>query len=96
MRKLIGLISTLAVGAGLCLFALNYHIVRGQDDTVVVPKSDMTFKNTYVDIRDWSPVDFTEHADVTKALIENGHQALVSEQAGRSVIDALGDFFKDE
>lgn len=100
IRKLLGTIIFIAIGAGGMYYALGRHFVNTDDGYLIVPKAEMGLADTHVDIRQWKAADFREHPQVTAALVEHGHQELVIDAAGRGILDSvkekLGDIFGPE
>ncbi len=47
------------IGMGI---ALNVHVIRTGDGFEMITKDHMTFRDTYVDVRDWSLPDYVTHA----------------------------------
>jgi hypothetical protein len=72
-RFLIGFV----VGGATVLGALRYHVVRAGDGVHIVPKMSATLSETYVDIRQYSPQDWTSHPAVAAALVRAGKGNLV-------------------
>lgn len=91
IRKLVGTVVVLLIGAGVMYWLLGHHIVETADKKLIVPKSEMTLTDTYVDIRKWGADDFKEHAELTKDLISSGHQDVVVQSAGDKVLGAIKD-----
>jgi hypothetical protein len=89
IRKLIGSVIFVLIGAGAMYWALSHHIVRTADETVVVPKAALGLADTYVDVTDWTADNFKEHPDLTRALVDNEHGDLIVEAAGQKILDAI-------
>ena len=95
IRKLIIALLLIALGGGLTYYGLGHHFVKTDDGTIVVAKAQLTLKDTYVGIRKWQPSDFREHAEVVKALVDQGHGDVVAKHAARDVLDAAKEKLKD-
>ena len=89
IRKLIGTVVLILIGAALMYYALGRHFVETADETVIVPKARLQLADTWVDISDWEKEDFQEHPELTRALVENGHEDLVPRTAGERLRDWL-------
>ena len=89
IKKLIGAAVLILVGAGLMYYALSHHIVKTREGTLTVPKAGLALADTYVNITEWKADDFTQHPELTKALIDNGHGDLVVKAAAGGVVDWL-------
>lgn len=100
IRKLIGSIVFVLIGAGAMYWALGHYIVRTADQTLIVPKAELGLADTYVDIADWSADDFKQHPALTQALVDNDHSDLVAQAAGQKILEAIkskaGEWFKSD
>ena len=85
MRRLIALLLGAAIGGGGVFAAFYYHLVRTDKTWLIVPKQRLDWHDAYVDIRGWSPREFSTHRDLSHNLIAMGRGDLV----GRSVADQL-------
>ncbi len=80
----------LLVGACGGLFAANYHVVNTAQGVVVVPRTQRPpLRSSYVDIRHWSQAMWTNHPEVTQALIADGRSALIRDQAPDAALQEL-------
>jgi len=91
IKKLIGTVFVLLIGAGLMYWCLATHFVTAESGSVRVPKESLGFTDTWVDIREWTAKDFKDHPQVTEALIDNGHTDLVIKSTGDGVLDWIKD-----
>lgn len=91
--KLLSTLVVLAIGAAAMWYALAHHIVTTDDGRLFLPKAELGFTDTLIDITDWTASEFNEHREVTQALIDNGHGELVAKSAADSFIDKAKDFF---
>jgi len=89
IKKIVGTVFLLLVGAGLMYYCLANHFVKTDTGTLRVPKAALTLSDTWVDIREWEAKDFNENREVTKALVDNGHGDLVVQSAAGGVLDWL-------
>ncbi|MBN1883394.1 MAG: hypothetical protein JW885_14600 [Deltaproteobacteria bacterium] len=57
----------------LILFGLatNFHLVRTDDDLVVVKKESIGLSDTYVDTRGWSFIEWEEHPALMRTMEAN-------------------------
>jgi Zn-dependent protease len=53
MRKLLLFFMGMIVGAGLMTFAFKYHVMYSKDGLVLIPKSQASLSDLYVDVRNW-------------------------------------------
>ena len=77
---------------GTCsgLFVANYHVVNTPQGVIVVPRSQRPpLRSVYVDIRSWSEAMWTNHPEVTQALIADGRSALIRENLTDNLLDEI-------
>jgi len=72
------------VGGGLMFCALTYHVVRAADGFHLVPKLQAGFGESYVDIRDFTVNDWTEHRALAAAIIRAGKEDVMAGSAEES------------
>jgi len=77
MRKLIGALFCMTLGAVVCVFAFAAHVVRTPSGHLIIWKSRPGLKDVYADIRHWTPRDWNDHRELAKSLQEAGHSDLV-------------------
>ncbi|MGH7214914.1 MAG: hypothetical protein ACREIT_09140 [Tepidisphaeraceae bacterium] len=73
------IIFALLVG-GWAVVALSLHVVWTGQNVIVVPKSRLGVRDTYVDVRQWTQSDATAHPDLMQRLEESGKADLVRQQ----------------
>ena len=72
-------LGTLLLANLATLSALSLHVVRSPDKMVsVVPKAQLTFVDTFVDTRDWTPLDLVHHAAFVARLNDAGQSQLIA------------------
>jgi hypothetical protein len=72
-------VGTLLLGNLAVLSGLSLHVVRSPDKAVsFVPKSQLTFVDTYVDTRNWTPQDVSKHPALVARLTDAGKVGLIS------------------
>ncbi len=91
IKSAIGTVIVLAVGAFLAYYAMGHHIVKTDKGYITMPKKEMSISNTFADIRNWERGDFEAHPEITKALLENGHEDLVPMTSSERIKDWLKD-----
>ncbi len=80
----------LLVGTCGGLFVANYHVVNTPQGVVVVPRNQRPpLRSSYVDIRSWSEAMWTNHPEVTQALIADGRSALIRENLTDNLLDEI-------
>ncbi|MDM8522923.1 hypothetical protein QUF80_06075 [Desulfococcaceae bacterium HSG8] len=94
------LLATLIAGA-----LLSAHIIRTTDGFEFTTKEQLTFQDTYVDVRQWGLKDYFSHSPkIRNYLLEKKYEAAVNlvkgkektfkEKAGE-VVDSVGQKVKD-
>jgi hypothetical protein len=68
VKSIVRFLSVLLIFGGWGLAALALHVVRTPDPSnpqqsklVVIPKNELDWKETYVDARDWTMADVSDH-----------------------------------
>lgn len=56
--------------AALLILLLSLRVIRTDNDTIIVPKPALSFKDTYADTRSWGVSEYLKHSDVTRELLE--------------------------
>jgi len=85
MGRLGSLLLGMIVGGALVFGSLKYHTVRAMDGFHFVPKSDTTFDEAYVDIREFGPSDWDKHRSLAAALIKANKETLIVDSAAASL-----------
>lgn len=92
MKRLSTFIMGMITGGLLFWGALSYHVIQAPDGMHLIPKSQSTLTDTYVDIRNFGPADWLNHADVAQALQAAGRADLIqaaAQDALRTGLDRL-------
>ena len=82
MKKPILIILVIAVLAGALFFSLGFHVIVTSQKTLVVGKETLSFKDSFVDVREWASVDYLRHPRVTNILVKEGLYTAVSTLPG--------------
>lgn len=77
------------VGAASLYGSMCFHIVRASDGHHVFAKSGLTFRDTYVDIREFKLTDWREHVTLAEAMIKADKGSLMGNSAENTVRDAF-------
>lgn len=86
MNKLSSFVIGVFLG-GLLMFAgLKYSIVRAGDGHHIISKSTACLTTIYVDIREYTAVDWKDHIDLASDIANSGNRAL-QEEVTRSAMD---------
>lgn len=78
-------------GAVLCFTALKYHVLRTKDGYQFIPKLTANFSETYVDVRNFKPDDWSKHKGLVAAIVQSGKTGML----GDSAIGTLRDEAED-
>ncbi|MEW5724099.1 MAG: hypothetical protein AB1896_13400 [Thermodesulfobacteriota bacterium] len=81
MKKLLSLIITAAIGAGLMYGALSHHFILLDDQLKILKKTRLTLHNTYVDARGAKVFNLVTQPD----LVAAGLADLLSGRRGLSI-----------
>lgn len=79
----------MVVGALLLFTAMSFHIVRGKNGTVLVPKIDRNLSDVYVDIRDYDLQDWDSHRPLAAAILKSNQAHLVPNARPQSIGDSV-------
>jgi hypothetical protein len=83
------------VGALGATAALKYHVVRAQDGLHVVAKTQASFADTYVDIRQFGFEQWQAHPGVALALGRAGKNQLLTDAAQQALRQSADRFWRD-
>lgn len=93
MRRIITLCFGVLLGCGLMYMGFQYHLVRTDDEFLLVPKKQTALRDAYVDVRGWTHRDWKEHEELVRDLGAAGHGRVVSSSVAEDFIhDILGSF----
>jgi len=76
-------------GAGLLYTAMHYHVVRGTDGVVLVPKISNNLSDVYVDIREYDLAQWQEHKPLAAAIMKSSQSHLLEDTAHRAFGDSM-------
>lgn len=89
MRRLGTFICGLIVGAVLLYAALHYHLIHAADGLHLIPKSDATISQTYVDIREFRARDWLERPELAAAIVEADQEELLRSATDQTLKNSL-------
>ena len=81
------IVGSIVASVALVWMAYTRHVVRTADGLSIVPKTESTFREIYVDTTSWGTLDYLRHRDVTEAMAKNG-LAQAQEKANQAYKDA--------
>ena len=73
MGRLTAVIFGVILGGAGVYSAHEYHIVRAKGEFLLVRKKIPTWKDIYVDVREWSPREWNAHRDLAQNMATAGH-----------------------
>lgn len=72
------------------LFVSNFHVVNTKEGVVVVPRTQRPpLRSAYVDIRSWSAAMWTNHPEVTQALVADGRSSLIGDNLKDNLLEVI-------
>ncbi len=66
-------------GAAILYVGMNFHFVRGADGVFLVPKTERTLSDVYVDIRDFRLDHWKAHKPLAEAIMASNQKHLAKE-----------------
>lgn len=76
-------------GALLLFVVMHYHIVRGNNGVVLVPKLSNNLSDVYTDIRQFDLDDWKRHKPLAAAIMRSSQSHLLEESAYRNFGDSI-------
>lgn len=83
------------VGGTAVYGSLNYHILRTADGIELVPKLQATFKETYLDVRNYSASDWSDHKTVLSALVRANKEHVLADSASQQLAEGIDTLLGD-
>ena len=79
----------MACGAVLLFTAMHFHMVRGNNGVVLVPKVSNNLSDIYVDIREYDLQDWQSHKPLAAAIMRSNQSQLLDASGARSFGDSV-------
>ena len=95
MGRLSALVFGVLLGAGGVVGSLNYHILKTAQGLEFVPKSSLTFEETYTDVREFSPADWMKHPSLSQALVKADKQHVFKDAAVGKMVESVNEMLND-
>ncbi len=76
-------------GAAVLFVAMHYHVVRGNEGVVLVPKISNNLSDVYVDIREFDLPQWEQHKPLAAAIMKSNQAHLLENSAHRSFGNAV-------
>ena len=77
------------VGAAGLYGSMCFHVVRATDGHHFVPKTGLTFRDSYVDIREFDVAAWRDHVPLAEAMMKANKQQLMQDSATIAVENAF-------
>lgn len=77
------------VGAVGLYGSMCMHVVQAKDGLHFVPKTALTFRDTYVDIREFDVGTWRDHVPLAEAILNSKKSQLVQDSAASAVENAF-------
>jgi hypothetical protein len=71
-------------GAALLYVAMHFHVVRGQEGVVLVPKISNNLSDIYVDVREFDLQQWKNHKPLAAAIMQSSQSHLLEDSAHKS------------
>ena len=96
MKKIMRVLVVVLLLAGWSLAALALHVVVAPGTpgrVILLPKNQLGLRDTYVDTRNWTLGDISNHPAVVQRLISSGKTDALTQvaPAGQNLLDLLND-----
>ena len=80
------------VGAATLYGSMSFHVVRADDGYHFIAKTGLTFRDTYVDIRQFGFAEWKDHVGLAEAMHKSDRSDLLqgaTQKAIRGTLDGL-------
>jgi hypothetical protein len=89
MSRLPSFLLGMAMGAMLLYGAMHFHVVRARDGVHLVAKIPPHLSEAYVDVRQFGVADWSNHPQLTAALVQANQQSLMQDSAVGALQDSV-------
>ncbi|MBM84358.1 MAG: hypothetical protein CMJ78_27705, partial [Planctomycetaceae bacterium] len=83
------LILGICFGSATLYTAFTLHFVKTDDGFLIVPKRNAGLHDTYVDVREWTVVEWSAHPDLVYTLVDKGFEKYVRKPVARDILRRL-------
>jgi hypothetical protein len=91
-----GFVMGFIAGAAALYGSMCFHVVRAGDGYHFVPKTALTFRDSYVDIRTMDASQWREHVPLAEAMIKADKRELIQEAASNAVQNAFENLWRTQ
>lgn len=67
----------------------NSHLVRTDENFLIVPRAGVVLKDVYADVREWTAEDWRAHPELTRDMQKAGHVEIIRAQTTEREMDGL-------
>lgn len=78
-------------GAAMLYVGMHFHFVRGKDGVFLVPKTESTLSDVYVDIRDFRLDQWKNHKSLAEAIMASNQKHLAEQAPPLAVRDTVAE-----
>lgn len=89
MKRLSSFLMGMLFGAALLYGAQHYHVVYADDGHHLISKLSPSLTDTYVDIREFTFADWTDHPELATALMNADRRDLVEGAASDALQNGI-------
>ncbi len=89
MKGIKYLLLGIVLGGATVAGALQYHLLNTSEGLVLVPKTNSTLSDTYVDIRSFGISEWNEHRQIVDAIIKADRQEILQNSAVDGIKDSV-------
>ncbi len=89
MSRVSSFILGLVVGGVLVFLSVKFHLVRAEEGFFLISRIDPAISDVYVDIREFSLTDWTNHRSLAAAIIRAEKEYLLQDSAASSFREGI-------
>ena len=89
MNRIIIFIIGIVSGTAVTTAVHHSHLVRTDENWIIVPRSGVTLKDAYADIRQWSVKEWREHPELMRDLVKAGRAEVIGSELTDRILDEL-------
>jgi hypothetical protein len=91
-----GFVPGFIAGAVTLYVSMCFHVVIASDGYHFVPKTALTFKDTYVDIRQFSVTDWRNHVPLAEAMMKAEKHDVIQDAGQNAVHNAFDNLWNQQ
>ncbi len=78
-----------ACGTAVTATAYQTHIVQTSEQWLIVPRTGVTLKDVYADVRRWNRTEWRAHPELVRDLVKSGHAELIKSDTAENEHEEL-------